>query len=104
MEVSCRDAGGFVLERIIESRVAGSSTVKVEGKSVRVWTIERSEKRRLLQASRLVATQDVTTKELFAPGDGLFVRMHNDLKTTPQPGTAISQLSYELSLLNRKPI
>ena len=103
-EVSCRDAGGFVLERIIESRVAGSSTVKVEGKSVRVWTIERSEKRRLLQSSRLVANQEVTTKELFSAGDGMFVRTVSDIKTTPQPGTTVSQLTYELHLLNRKPI
>ena len=103
-EVSCRDAGGFVLERLIESRVAGSSTARVQGKSVRVWTIERSEKRRLLQASRLVALQDVTMKELFAPAEGLFVQVAAEFKTTPQPGTTVSQLSYELRLLNRKPI
>lgn len=104
VEVSCRDAAGIVVERVVDSRVTGSSNVKVQGQSVRVWTIDRTEKRRLLQSGRLLATQDVTTKELFAPGEGMFVRVQSDFKTTPSPGTASSQLSFEYNLLDRKPV
>lgn len=102
VDVTCRRPPSLEVSRRITTRVVGSARMKIAGKDVRVWNVERTETRRILAGSGPATVEEVTRREKFAPRYGLTVEAVTDVKSTSAGRTSTS--SIEVRLLNLDPV